>query len=118
MAKRVFSCGLEATLAVVGGKWKSLILWNLAHGPRRFGELRRLVVGISEKMLIQELKQMIEDRIVTRKDFHEVPPHVEYALTEFGESLAQTLEPLCQWGSQHMKRIAALPNQQLQRTNK
>ncbi len=62
-------------------------------------------------MLIQELKEMMADRIVTRKDFHEVPPRVEYALTEFGRSLAQTLEPLCQWGAQHMKRIASLPTQ-------
>src|SRR5580658_5047205 len=80
MAKKIYSCGLDAALAVVGGKWKSLILWNLAHQPCRFGELRRLVVGVSEKMLIQELKELIADRIITRKDFHEVPPRVEYAL--------------------------------------
>src|ERR1700722_12564050 len=111
MAQKVYSCGLEAALAVVGGKWKSLILWHLVQEPRRFGELRRLVVGVSEKMLIQELKEMMADRIVTRKDFHEIPPRVEYALTEFGRSLAQTLKPLCQWGTQHMKRIASLPTQ-------
>jgi DNA-binding HxlR family transcriptional regulator len=111
MAKKVYSCGLEAALAVVGGKWKSLILWYLVQEPRRFGELRRLVVGVSEKMLIQELKEMMADRIVARKDFHEIPPRVEYALTEFGRSLAQTLKPLCQWGTQHMKRIALLPTQ-------
>jgi DNA-binding HxlR family transcriptional regulator len=111
MPKKVYSCGLEAALAVIGGKWKSLILWNLAREHCRFGELRRLVVGVSEKMLIQELKEMMADRIVTRKDFHEVPPRVEYALTEFGRSLAQSLEPLCQWGTQHMKRIASLPTQ-------
>ena len=111
MAKKIYSCGLEAALAVIGGKWKSLILWNLAHEPCRFGELRRLVVGVSEKMLIQELKEMMADRVVTRKDFNEVPPRVEYALTDFGRSLAQTLEPLCQWGTQHMKRISSLPTQ-------
>jgi DNA-binding HxlR family transcriptional regulator len=111
MAKKVYSCGLEASLAVIGGKWKSLILWNLAQRRCRFGELRRLVVGVSEKMLIQELKEMMADRIITRKDFHEVPPRVEYALTDFGHSLVQTLEPLCKWGTQHMKRIAALPTQ-------
>jgi DNA-binding HxlR family transcriptional regulator len=118
MLKRTYSCGLEAALAVIGGKWKSLILWNLAQRPCRFGELRRLVVGVSEKMLIQELKEMIADRIVIRKDFREVPPRVEYSLTEFGRSLAQTLEPLCQWGSQHMLRIARLPTQQTQRPTK
>jgi DNA-binding HxlR family transcriptional regulator len=111
MPKRVYSCGLDAALAVIGGKWKSLILWNLVQRPCRFGELRRLVVGVSEKMLIQELKEMMADRIITRKDFQEVPPRVEYALTDFGHSLVQTLEPLCKWGTQHMKRIAALPTQ-------
>jgi DNA-binding HxlR family transcriptional regulator len=111
MPRKVYSCGLEASLAVIGGKWKSLILWNLAHQPCRFGELRRLVVGVSEKMLIQELKEMMADRIVTRKDFREVPPRVEYALTDFGRSLVQTLEPLCKWGTQHMTRIASLPTQ-------
>jgi DNA-binding HxlR family transcriptional regulator len=109
----MYSCGLEASLAVIGGKWKSLILWNLAHQPCRFGELRRLVAGVSEKMLIQELREMMADRIVTRKDFREVPPRVEYALTDFGRSLVQTLEPLCKWGTQHMKRIASLPTQTL-----
>jgi DNA-binding HxlR family transcriptional regulator len=111
MANKIYSCGLEAVLAVVGGKWNSLILWNLAHQPCRFGELSRLVVGVSEKMLIQELKELMADRIITRKDFHEVPPRVEYALTELGRSLVQTLEPLCQWGTRHMKLIATLPTQ-------
>jgi DNA-binding HxlR family transcriptional regulator len=111
MSRKVYSCGLDAALAVIGGKWKSLILWNLTQQPYRFGELRRLVVGVSEKMLIQELKEMMADRIITRKDFHEVPPRVEYALTDFGRSLAKTLEPLCRWGTQHMKRIASLPTQ-------
>ena len=90
---------------MIGGKWKFLILWHLAHGPSRFGDLRRLVAGISEKMLIQELKEMIADQLVSRRDYQEVPPRVEYSLTKFGHSLAAVLEPLCQWGSQHMKRI-------------
>ena len=80
---------LEAALEVVGGKWKVLILpWPLhSAGPHRFGELRRQVPGISEKMLIQHLKEMEADGIVTRKDFKEVPPRVEYALTSLGKSL-------------------------------
>jgi DNA-binding HxlR family transcriptional regulator len=111
MSKKAYSCGLEATLAVIGGKWKFLILYHLAQRPARFGELRRLVVGISEKMLIQALKAMMMDRIVSRQDFREVPPRVEYSLTEFGRTLADTLEPLCEWGSLHMKRIRSLPTQ-------
>ena len=101
----VQGCGLEAALGVVGGKWKPIVLWRLAGGPRRFGELRRLVVGISEKMLIQQLREMEADRIVARKDFQEVPPRVEYSLTEFGVSLAEALRPLCEWGGEHMARI-------------
>jgi DNA-binding HxlR family transcriptional regulator len=102
-----YSCGLEAALEVVGGKWKVLILWPLRPHARRFGELRRMVPGISEKMLIQHLKEMEADGIVTRKDFKEVPPRVEYALTAFGESLCAALTPLCEWGALHMQRIEA-----------
>ena len=105
MRQKTYECGLEAALEIVGGKWKVLILWPLRSDARRFGELRRMVPGISEKMLIQHLKEMEADGIVTRKDFKEVPPRVEYALTSFGESLCTALAPLCEWGSLHMKRI-------------
>ena len=107
MRDRQYSCGLEAALDVVGGKWKVLILWPLHTAPKRFGELRREVPGISEKMLIQNLKEMEQDGIVTRQDFKEVPPRVEYALTEFGTSLCAALSPLCEWGHLHMERIEA-----------
>jgi DNA-binding HxlR family transcriptional regulator len=107
MEPRLYGCGLEAALDVVGGKWKAIVLWHLAPGPRRFGELRRLVAGISEKMLIQSLKELELDQIVRRKDYKEVPPRVEYALTPFGSSLYEALSPLCAWGQQHMTRIEA-----------
>jgi DNA-binding HxlR family transcriptional regulator len=105
MKKQAYGCGLEAALDVVGGKWKPIVLWHLAPGPRRFGELRRLVIGISEKMLIQQLREMERDGIVDRKDHREVPPRVEYALTSFGVSLTVALRPLCEWGATHMARI-------------
>jgi DNA-binding HxlR family transcriptional regulator len=107
MKQKIYSCGLGAALEVIGGKWKVLILWPLSSGARRFGELRRLVPGISEKMLIQHLKEMEADGIVTRRDFREVPPRVEYALTSFGISLSEALTPLCEWGQLHMERIEA-----------
>src|SRR5258707_15053917 len=107
MKRKDYSCGLEAALDVVGGKWKGLILWGLRDAPRRFGELRREIQGISEKMLIQHLKEMEADEIVTRKDYKEVPPRVEYALTSFGSSLCNALTPLCEWGQLHMERIEA-----------
>jgi DNA-binding HxlR family transcriptional regulator len=102
-----YCCGLEAALEVIGGKWKVLILWALRAEPRRFGELRRQIPGISEKMLIQHLKEMEADGIVTRKDYKEVPPRVDYAMTSFGHSLCDALAPLCSWGSRHMQRLAA-----------
>jgi DNA-binding HxlR family transcriptional regulator len=105
MAKRSYDCGLGAALDMVGGKWKPIVLWHLSGGPRRFGELRRLVTGISEKMLIQQLREMQGDGIVAREDFREIPPRVEYSLTEFGESLREALRPLCEWGAEHMARI-------------
>jgi DNA-binding HxlR family transcriptional regulator len=83
MRKKTYTCGLEAALAVIGAKWKVLILWALRAEAHRFGELRRLVQGISEKMLIQHLKEMQADGIVKRRDFKEVPPRVEYELTSF-----------------------------------
>jgi DNA-binding HxlR family transcriptional regulator len=107
MQQKTYSCGLDASLDVMGGKWKGLILWALRSEAHRFGELRRVVEGISEKMLIQHLKEMEADGIVKRRDFKEVPPRVEYALTPFGQSLHAALAPLCEWGTLHMKRIEA-----------
>ena len=108
MSTQKYECGLEAALAVIGGKWKSLVLWNLSNGTRRFGELKRLVTGISEKMLIQQLREMEADGIVLRKVYPEVPPRVEYSVTPFGKSLLEAMKPICSWGEKHMKRIATL----------
>src|ERR1700679_1663963 len=100
--------GLEAALLVMGGKWKPLILFHLGHGTRRFGELRRLVVGVSEKMLIQQLRELQADGIIERVDFKEIPPKVEYSLTPIGRTLAEALQPLCEWGSAHSANIEAI----------
>jgi DNA-binding HxlR family transcriptional regulator len=97
---------LDAALSIVGGRWKFLILWQLAvQGPQRFGQLRRMVAGISEKVMIGALKELEADGIITRKDYKTVPPHVEYSLTSSGTSLAEALNPLCQWGYAHMEQI-------------
>lgn len=100
-----FTCGLDAALAVIGGKWKPLILFHLAHDTRRYGELKRAVAGVSDKMLIQQLKELQADGVVQRIDYQTIPPKVEYSLTEFGVSLANSLAPLCAWGSAHMSQI-------------
>lgn len=111
MKPRTYGCGLEAALAVVGGKWKPIVLWQLAQGSKRFGVLRRAVTGISEKMLSQQLREMESDGIVVRNDFQEIPPRVEYSLTEFGVSLGLALRPLCEWGREHTERIAQVKSE-------
>jgi DNA-binding HxlR family transcriptional regulator len=108
MTETTFQCGLEAVLAILGGKWKPLIVYHLAGGPRRTSQLRRLVTNVSEKMLIQHLKELTDDGVVRRHDFQTVPPHVEYELTSFGQSLAEVLAPLCQWGTRHTDEVTSI----------
>lgn len=107
MSKPRYSCGLDAAVSVVGGKWKALILWALSDDPQRFGALRRQVEGISEKVLIQQLRDLEHDGLVHREVHQQVPPKVVYSLTDLGGSLYAALEPLGDWGEQHMAHIAA-----------
>ncbi|MEJ8637136.1 MULTISPECIES: winged helix-turn-helix transcriptional regulator [Streptomyces] len=106
-AKSAYSCGLDAAVDVVGGKWKPLILWALHDGTHRFGELKRHVGGVSEKMLIQQLRELEADGVVHREVYREVPPRVEYSLTELGEALNTALLPLGVWGDTFMEQIIA-----------
>ncbi|MDR4533907.1 helix-turn-helix domain-containing protein [Glutamicibacter sp. PS] len=100
-----YICGIDAALDVVSGKWKGLVLWELqAHGIRRFAELRRALPGVSEKMLTQHLRQMEEDGLINRNVYAEVPPRVEYSLTEAGSSLNDALGPLGEWGRTRIQR--------------
>ncbi len=108
MKKSAFTCGLDAALVVLGGKWKPLILFHLAHGTRRYGELRRAVGKVSDKVLIQQLKELQADRIIDRVDFGEIPPKVEYSLTAFGRTLGRALAPLCEWGTKHSSNVEAI----------
>jgi len=102
-----FICGLDATLHVISGKWKPLILFFLNRGPTRYGELKRSVRGVSDKMLIQQLKELESDGIVRRTDYGEIPLRVDYSLTPFGASLVRAMEPLCGWGETYEEDIAA-----------
>jgi DNA-binding HxlR family transcriptional regulator len=108
MKKGAFTCGLDAALFVLGGKWKPLILFHLAHGTRRYGELRRAVGNVSDKVLIQQLKELQADGIIDRVDFGEIPPKVEYSLTAFGRNLGRALAPLCEWGTRHSSSVEAI----------
>lgn len=103
-----YICGIDAAFDVVSGKWKALILWELEARPvRRFAQLRRGLPGVSEKMLTQHLREMEEDGLVHREVYAEVPPRVEYSLTEHGRTLNQALEPLGAWGAERMRREAS-----------
>ena len=103
-----FICGLDAALRVVGGKWKPLILYFLAEGTMRYGALKRAVKGVSDKVLIQQLKELEAHGIITRTDYKEIPPRVDYGLTPLGEALADALRPLCAWGEENTPAIAAV----------
>ena len=98
-------CGLDVALAVVGGKWKPLIIYHLGSGPRRFGDLKRAVGGISEKVLIQQLRELVAAGVLTRHDHQRVPPMVDYTMTAFGMTLAQALVPLCVWGTENRSAV-------------
>lgn len=104
-----FTCGLDATLRVISGKWKPLILYFLAQGgPTRYGELRRAIRDVSDKVLIQQLKELQADGLIRRTDYREVPPRVDYGLTALGVSLAEALAPLCAWGVENMAEVTAV----------
>jgi DNA-binding HxlR family transcriptional regulator len=113
--KHDFACGSDVALAVVGGKWKSHILLHLAASPKRLGELRRLVAGIKEKALIQQLKELEADGIVSRTDHREIPPGVIYAMTSFRRTLASALVPLCTWGDTQRSQVEEMKRIQEQR---
>ncbi len=101
-------CGLNATLRVISGKWKPLIVFFLRDGSKRYGELKRLIQAVSDKVLIQQLKDLEADRVLTRHDYGEVPPRVDYALTPLGRSLAEAIIPLCTWGTENAAEMARI----------
>lgn len=103
MGRRGYTCGLDAAVDVIDGKWKPMIIWALYDsGSLRFGALRRQVSGITEKVLAQQLRELEGDGIVHRAVHDEIPPKVVYSLTARGEALNAALEPLGEWGSQYV----------------
>ena len=94
---------LEQTLKVFGGKWKPIIIWILfSNGIKRYGEIKKLLLGITHKMLSQQLKELEKDNIVYRKEYTQIPPKVEYSLTEKGESFVPILVNICEWGLENL----------------
>lgn len=96
---------VQATLKVLGGKWKLLILWHLKDKAKRYSELKRLIPEITEKMMIQQLRELESDGIVSRNTLAEMPPKVEYDFTDYGRTIIPVLKPLCDWGQEHLKRM-------------
>ena len=105
-----YSCSMELSLAVIGGKWKPLILWHLRDAATmRFSALRRAMPAITQKMLTQQLRELESDGLLTRTVFAEVPPRVEYALTDLGRGIIPILEALCRFGKEFEARFGVEP---------
>lgn len=94
-------CPVTTTLSVIGGKWKPIILWIIRDEKKRFGEIKRLIPSITQKMLTQQLRELERDDIIHRKVYPVVPPKVEYSLTDYGHSLTPILNAMAKWGEMH-----------------
>lgn len=100
-----YNCTFEITIDLIGGKWKPLIIWHLGtKGTKRFNELKKLLPKITQKMLTQQLRELETDNLVKRKIYPQVPPKVEYSLTDLGESLMPILSTMCKWGNDYYKQ--------------
>jgi DNA-binding HxlR family transcriptional regulator len=103
---KTINCEKELTLAVIGGKWKLIILWHLGlEGTKRFSELKKLIPNITQKMLTNQLRELEEDQLIHRKVYPEVPPRVEYSLSDYGESLMPVLQMMYDWGKNYGEKV-------------
>ena len=100
---KIDTCPVAATLELIGGKYKALILWHLADGKLRFSQLQKLVKNATPKMLTQQLRELENQQLIHREVFPVIPPHVEYSLTELGKSLLPILVAMRDWGAGYMK---------------
>ena len=98
-----YRCNVTVTMKIIGGKWKPIIIWVLRDDVRRFGELKKFIPGITQKMLTQQLRELESDGIVHREVYPVVPPKVEYSLTEDGHTLPPILQTMADWGNTYMK---------------
>lgn len=104
LGEKMFNCEKELTLSIIGGKWKMLVLWHLGkEGTKRFGELKNLMPGITQRMLVNQLRELEDHLIVHREVYPVVPPKVEYSLTEQGRSLIPILDSMYEWGKDYIE---------------
>lgn len=103
-----YYCPVEATIDLIGGKYKAVILWHLTDGTKRFSEFKRLMPEITEKMLAQQLRDLESDGLITRTVYPVVPPKVEYNLSEFGLTIVPVLQAMCDWGREYIDRPITL----------
>lgn len=99
-----FNCPVDATIQLIGGKYKAVILWHLVEDKKRFSELKRLIPKATEKMLAQQLRDLESDGLIVRTVYPVVPPKVEYSLSELGRSIVPVLDSMCSWGTNYLKQ--------------
>lgn len=102
MKNEVYKCPVTATLSVIGGRWKPIIIWTLSGGAKRFGQLDAIIAGISRKILTEQLKELEADGLITRTEYKEIPPRVVYELSMKGKSLKPVMKAMCNWGTEHV----------------
>lgn len=100
-----FGCPVEAALGAISGKWKGLILYHLQSDTRRFNELRKLIPDITQRMLTKQLRELEADRIIKREIYPEIPPKVEYSMTDFGLTLEPVIKSLHEWGVKYIEEL-------------
>ncbi|NLV27219.1 MAG: helix-turn-helix transcriptional regulator [Methanomicrobiales archaeon] len=101
--KQIYNCPVEASIDIIGGKWKPVILWHIRDKPLRFTEIRTILPDITQGMLTRQLRELEADLVINRKVFAEVPPRVEYSLTDFGKTVIPILDTLCEWGKRYLE---------------
>ena len=107
--QKQYVCTVAVTLELIGGKWKALILWHLSFKTLRFSQLQRRLTDVTQKMLTQQLRELERDGLVHRQVYAEVPPRVEYSLTELGNSVVPILQQMCQWGKDYLEQPRTQP---------
>ncbi|WP_415327331.1 winged helix-turn-helix transcriptional regulator [Chryseobacterium sp. MMS23-Vi53] len=105
------TCGMARSLSIIGGRWKPAILCRLNNYTMRYSELKKSIEGISERMLVAQLRELEEDQIIERIVYAEVPPRVEYKMTELGKTMEPMLKAMSDWGNMHREKVEKLPSE-------